>query len=354
MSPQTFEFDGKTYTLELLGFSQDGGESFEEGFDSPEEGFDIASLYGKLIQVSGGDGDDDDDGGVGGGGGADLSSLFVSLSSEITISLQSASATFIGGDGSGEGAIAGSAFLSRTQLSTFWSLRTSTTLGFLNEELTQLPEGDSDLDDIDDSGEVAVGSEGDDNISGSQDSDAIVCGDGDDQVDGDGGNDHLLGQEGDDSVEGNEGNDLMNGNQGNDRVMGGDGDDIARGGQGNDMVMGGDGNDQLFGDYGDDVLIGGGGSDNFVLRTQTDINLQAALSLDFITDFEFGVDRIALDSETSLKYEVGDFNGDGAEDVGIQLEAGFLIGVVLNTTDMEAVQASVDTVPAGDFLLSAS
>jgi Ca2+-binding RTX toxin-like protein len=348
LSPQTFEFDGKTYTLELLGFSQDGGESFEEGFDSPEEGFDIASLYGKLIQVSGGDGDDD------GGGGTDFSSLFVSLSSEITISLQSANAVFIGGDGSGEGAVAGSAFLSRTQLSTFWSLRTSTTIGFLNEEFTQLPEGDADLDDIDDSGEVAVGSEGDDNISGSQDSDAIVCGDGDDQVDGDGGNDHLLGQEGDDSVEGNEGNDLMNGNQGNDMVMGGDGDDIARGGQGNDMVMGGEGNDQIFGDYGDDVLIGGGGSDNFVLRTQTDINLQAALSLDFITDFEFGVDRIAIDSETSLKYEVGDFNGDGADDVGIQLEAGFLIGVVLNTTDMAAVQESVDTVPEGDFLLSAS
>jgi Ca2+-binding RTX toxin-like protein len=358
LSPQTFEFDGNTYTLELLGFSQDGGDSFEDGFDSPEEGFDIASLYGKLIQVSSGDDDDDDDDdddGNGGGGGSDpTGSLFVSLETNIFISLQAAGAEFIGGDSDGEGAIAGSTFLSKTQLNTFWSRRTSTTLAFINDDLNQLPEGEVDLDDVEDGGEVAVGSDGDDDISGTEDGDAIVSGDGDDHVNGEGGNDHMLGQEGDDSVEGSEGNDLMNGNQGNDMVMGGDGDDITRGGQGNDMVMGGEGNDNLFGDYGDDILMGGGGNDNFVLRTQTDVNLQAALSLDFIADFEFGVDRIGLDSEVSLTYEVGDFNGDGVNDVGIQLEAGFLIGAVLNTEDMDAVKESVDTVPEGDFLLGAS
>ena len=45
---ETFKFDGQTYTLELTGFSQDGGDTLVNRFRVMEQEVDIASLFAKI------------------------------------------------------------------------------------------------------------------------------------------------------------------------------------------------------------------------------------------------------------------------------------------------------------------
>ena len=114
--------------------------------------------------------------------------------------------------------------------------------------------------------------------------------------------------------------------------------------------MGGDGDDALFGDIGVDIITGGGGRDTFVLNVDVDTTVMASFSTDFIVDFQSGEDRIALAKEIAVTFEVKDFNADGTDDVGIQLEgSGLLVGVVLNTTNVAEVQQSMFVAPEGDF-----
>ena len=44
----TFNFDGVDYTLMLMGFSSDGGNTFVSEFDSPEESIAEAMLYAQI------------------------------------------------------------------------------------------------------------------------------------------------------------------------------------------------------------------------------------------------------------------------------------------------------------------
>ena len=60
---------------------------------------------------------------------------------------------------------------------------------------------------------------------------------------------------------GTPGDDVIHGTRGNDVICGGGGDDIIQGGPGNDWIRGGKGDDQLFGGPGADRLFGGRGSD---------------------------------------------------------------------------------------------
>jgi len=64
------------------------------------------------------------------------------------------------------------------------------------------------------------------------------------------------------------------------------GDDILKGGSGNDMLYGEAGDDILKGGSGDDINTGGSGADIFVFGKYS--------GTDIITDFEIGVDTIAL------------------------------------------------------------
>ncbi|MDY6940637.1 MAG: DUF4347 domain-containing protein [Cyanobacteriota bacterium] len=169
--------------------------------------------------------------------------------------------------------------------------------------------------------DLLFGLEGNDVMEGNQGNDSIVGGNGDDagrggQDDdilwGEAGNDRLLGDLGNDTVCGGQGNDTLIGsngitgsaddgndklcagggddiafgNSGDDEICGGSGNDALYGGRGNDTVKGGSGNDVLFGDLGSDLLMGGAGIDVFVLAPGSGI--------DTITDFEVGVDTIAL------------------------------------------------------------
>ena len=102
------------------------------------------------------------------------------------------------------------------------------------------------------------GTDGDDFIVGTDDSEAINGGNGHDNIHGCGGNDILDGDNGDDTLIGGLGNDSLNGGNGNDTL---------NGGTGNDRLIGGNGRDTLTGGPGDDIFICGNGPD-----TVTDFN----------------------------------------------------------------------------------
>lgn len=50
-SPQKFEYGGKDYTLELMGFSKDEGESIESQFRVGEQELDTADLFAKITEA---------------------------------------------------------------------------------------------------------------------------------------------------------------------------------------------------------------------------------------------------------------------------------------------------------------
>jgi serralysin len=77
--------------------------------------------------------------------------------------------------------------------------------------------------------------------------------------------------------------------RGNDVLTGNDLVNHLNGNAGNDVISGGDGNDMLMGGAGRDTMTGGDGMDQFVFA-----NSASRLNIDRITDFEAGIDTIAL------------------------------------------------------------
>ncbi|MBN8939829.1 MAG: Hint domain-containing protein [Rhizobiales bacterium] len=108
---------------------------------------------------------------------------------------------------------------------------------------------------------MAIGTNGDDSLTGTSGNDVISGGDGDDIIVGRGGDDTLNGDAGDDILRGGAGNDVLNGGDGDDQLYGGAGNDVLDGGDGDDQLRGGAGNDTLSGGGGDDQLYGGAGND---------------------------------------------------------------------------------------------
>lgn len=129
-----------------------------------------------------------------------------------------------------------------------------------------------------------------------------------DNANGGAGDDTLYGRAGNDALAGDIGNDTIYGGAGNDGVWGGGGKDSLFGGEGNDKLDGGSGNDTLDGGSNKgtfyayvekeqilikevtvgDVMTGGSGSDTFNF-----VPGESGVAL--ITDFNAGVDHIALD-----------------------------------------------------------
>ncbi|MEO5619858.1 MAG: cadherin-like domain-containing protein [Cypionkella sp.] len=108
---------------------------------------------------------------------------------------------------------------------------------------------------------IMFGSDGDDDLSGSQVNGVILSGDGADHVQGGIGNEVISGGAGDDILSGGAGNDMIFGGDGNDLLKGEAGNDHLYGGNGTDTLDGGIGDDQLSGGAGDDVLLDSAGSD---------------------------------------------------------------------------------------------
>ena len=105
------------------------------------------------------------------------------------------------------------------------------------------------------------GDDGNDGLYGHGGNDTIYGGAGDDWISGYDGDDTLYGGSGDDILSGESGNDTLYGDAGDDRMQGDDGDDTLHGGDGDDTLAGDDGDDTLYGGDGDDTLIGYWGDD---------------------------------------------------------------------------------------------
>jgi ELWxxDGT repeat protein len=139
------------------------------------------------------------------------------------------------------------------------------------------------------------GSEGSDNLLGSDRTDYIQalggqdtvdsCG-GDDFIDGSYGDDRLISNTGDDNLIGGNGKDTLNSGNGRDTLWGGNGNDILRARSGDDILTGGSDNDLLDGGIGNDTLDGLSGDDIFVLKS--------GAGSDRILDFNLGSDRLGL------------------------------------------------------------
>lgn len=108
---------------------------------------------------------------------------------------------------------------------------------------------------------TVIGTDGDDEIVGTNKRDVIWGGDGADIITGLSGDDVICGGPGADIIAGGNGEDDVRGGQGPDQLNGGNGADELLGQGGNDQLDGGNGPDQLDGGLGDDHHDGGRGPD---------------------------------------------------------------------------------------------
>ncbi len=157
--------------------------------------------------------------------------------------------------------------------------------------------------------EGIISGEGNDQLTGTDQSNWFHGGGGDDRIDGGLGNDTLYGGDGDDGLLGRDGDDLMYGGAGNDRLPGdlGDdeiygeaGDDALGGDYGNDSLYGGEGNDRMGAGPGNDILYGGNGNDGLAAGSEADTLFGGA-----------GNDRMAGSYGSDIS-----FGGDGNDTMG--------------------------------------
>ena len=340
IAPLSFAIDGQDYTIQLIGFSSDGGESIRTGFNSPEESTADAELFAKIITLS-----------------DELTEFYEPLPEEVVNEFLDNGGVAIGGDANGVGSIAVS-FLLKTEITL--QIHWGNTISALTADYETVSDtnGDSNgdgLDEIDlndtDSNTVITSDDAEE-ISGTIDSDVVASGGGDDAIDCAEGNDVAAAFEGDDVVEGGDGLDILNGNEGVDEVIGGSGDDIAYGGDGNDAIDGGSGDDVLTGDRGVDELTGGDGADTFALMAQLDSETNTSLSLDVITDYEVGIDRLAISADvlSQISFSITDYNSDGASDCVLSFTTGQVFGVVLNINSSSSIQSDVLAASIDDFV----
>ncbi len=204
--------------------------------------------------------------------------------------------------------------------------------------------------------DIIDGAGGNDTLSGGIGNDTISGGTGNDVLKGDAGNDTIDGGAGDDVIDGGAGTDtatyasatsgvtvnlgVMNngvsqpqntGGAGVDTLIGierligsafddsltafigspattlegGNGNDRLEGGNGADTLIGGQGSDTLWGRSGKDTMSGGSQSDTFVFNAIAETTT-GTTTTDVITDFQVGVDKIALSGIDASTVFTGD------------------------------------------------
>lgn len=220
----------------------------------------------------------------------------------------------------------------------------------------------NDLLDGAEGNDALYGGQGNDTLYGRSGNDALYGDSEDDRLYGDGGRDTLYGGSGSDRLEAGSGNDLLYGGTGHDtlvggfnddRLFGGHGSDVLYGSSGNDYVNGGQNSDRLYGGAGRDTLVGGHGSDSLWGGSSVDIfefrdRTAFDRSIDFIGDFERGIDKLdfrglglsfigaaqfsqrpqvrTVSTKTGIELHI-DLNGDRSVDLTIKLHGTMAISI---------------------------
>lgn len=164
--------------------------------------------------------------------------------------------------------------------------------------------------------QVAIGSRGDDTLSGAGERDYIWGMQGSDRIATGDENDVIYGGPGSDVATAGMGEDLLVGGAGNDSLYGGDEGDTLRGGEGDDLLDEGAGHGDLDGGAGNDTLVGGQGADAFMVMP--------GMGDDVIKDFTAGpgmFDHLAI---MGLRWEDLGF-ADTASGVRISVEGGSVL-----------------------------
>ena len=161
---------------------------------------------------------------------------------------------------------------------------------------------------------VVAGNNRSETLKGSNSDDVIFAEKGNDKVFAFNGDDIVDAGRGKDFVSGGQGDDLVRAGGGQDTVLGGWGDDTLRGENGKDYLLGGNGNDELFGDKGADTLIGGRGNDELTGGSGADVfTFSGWYGHDTVTDFQAGVDEIAIRSWFTHGVDNLDISQDGQD-----------------------------------------
>ncbi|MEM1130028.1 MAG: calcium-binding protein [Pseudomonadota bacterium] len=189
-----------------------------------------------------------------------------------------------------------------------------------------------------------TGTENTDYLLGGQGKDTLTGGKGQDFLEGEGGDDRLYGGNqsdalyggrGDDTLRGDGGNDDLWGERGKDYLKGDDGDDTLNGGSDNDTIRGGDGKDRIEDGKGDDLMFGGGGRDTFLF--DYDHYYANARGANVIGDFNPDHDRIKIWS-----YEVTRFKDLKIKDAGEDARIVIANDLSIILTGIEAGDVSRD------------
>ncbi|MHA6264018.1 calcium-binding protein [Arenibacterium sp. CAU 1754] len=125
------------------------------------------------------------------------------------------------------------------------------------------------------------GNGGHDSLNSGAGDDVVFGGAGRDDIRTEAGNDQVFGDAGADTIRSGSGHDRVTGGAGNDRVWAGDGTDWISGGDGNDVIRAEAGLDTLIGGAGNDRLIGGKGGDSYQFHSRLG---DAGWGHDFIRD----------------------------------------------------------------------
>ena len=150
--------------------------------------------------------------------------------------------------------------------------------------------------------DTLVGDNDDDTLDGAFGNDLLVGGQGQDSLVGGSGEDTLIGNDDNDTLDGAFENDLLKGGQGQDSLVGGPGEDTLVGSAGNDTLDGSSGNDVLNGGLGNDVLDGGFGLDLYTGGAGADIFVATSdATTTKVSDFEDGIDQIRVPDGLSLQ-----------------------------------------------------
>ena len=188
-----------------------------------------------------------------------------------------------------------------------------------------------------------IGTDGDDDMTGDDETNSMHGKMGNDLMSGGGANDGIYGNEGDDNMNGGAGDDQMNGNEGQDTIDGGDGGDSMHGNQGNDILNGGnaddgmvgdEGNDKLKGGTGDDYILGGEGDD--VIWHSTDVQPSGPDGSKDTIDCGPGIDQVFINQVSD-----GD-QASSCETVNGQSVAG---GAPTSDSDNDYVPDNTDNCP---------